>query len=262
MLTREESMAFRSVVLIVIVLTGGIFNTARAGSIINPLPSTGNYGLVLNGGFELVDPLHPDHSNWADDWGRPGPKFGLERNSTNPFAGDWSLSKIAGWSNPAATYGTAWSHRIDGLTAGATYVLSAFVWNNLGHDGNEYLDTNDQQVVFVDGPALGPNATIRNPDGDGRGELVLTAQSGLGEWEFIYQAFRPVAASIYIRAVLDGHVLSTSNVYFDDIAITRLADFRAPEAAPEPASLSLMGCGLGLLAIAWKAGARGRSSQL
>jgi len=93
------------------------------------------------------------------------------------------------------------------LQAGRPYVLSGFV-NRLG---------------TVDAPAQvgldlwGAPGNIRVP---------VPAVPG---WQFVWGVFTPTVAPVGIRAVVDGRVGTNDVVIVDELAITPLEEFRAPE---------------------------------
>ena len=104
------------------------------------------------------------------------------------------------------------------VTPGQVYVLSGMVLAEPGAGGSAYLDLGDGSFE----PGRGPSGVL--------------AAMGVTQTQFIYAAFLVPAdqTEVFVRVVRDGFAGLTvpgKSVWFDEIAVTPLSQFRPPTRA-------------------------------
>jgi hypothetical protein len=169
---------------------------------------------VPNGGFEA--------GSLTPQW-QPGGELGPTGTLMGEFviagnAIDGSYCAATDTFTPTVSTGSGYStdQTITGLTPGATYVLSGYFNTTNLTTGNLYVD-------MVDVPG--------NPSAGWGG---ISATNNPGGWFFAYQTFVANAATSTVRMVRDGFFNTVTGVgYIDDVAITPVAKFVAPQSAFE-----------------------------
>ncbi|WYM00653.1 MAG: Calx-beta domain-containing protein [Gloeotrichia echinulata CP02] len=183
--------------------TLGTQNTATLMIVDNDLPNTGNWTKVTNGGFETGD-----LSGWSllSTYGR--------NNSwtiTNERSVSGNFSAKANTNTGFNGAGYALKRAVTGLTAGARYVLSGFIYTGDLTSGSTYLDLDD----IANDPQPGVDADSR-------------ALNGINQWQFVWKEFVAPSNQVTVRLVRDGEVKAGESVYIDEVAITPISQFVSP----------------------------------
>lgn len=175
-------------------------------------PSTGTWTLVQNGDFENGT------ANWSNGWGVPW--HGV-LNTTNALSVSGNSSAQL---TPTSTF-TGAGYAIEqtvSVIAGETYVLSAF-FNTMD------LPTGNLRIGLYN--ASGSNLLLLG---------WTNLQYGFSAWQFAYEQFIPSSNSVLLRLVHDNDVQLGNSGYIDDVAITRVSNFSAPNSVPEPPTVVLL----------------------
>ena len=172
--------------------------------VMDPVPGTGSFDVLPNGGFE-TGALLPEWLISFTPWG----SFSV--TSEQAFAGSYSAVTVPNQNFGIGGYMTISQLNIP-ISSGQTYVFSAF-FNTEAASATAHL------AVDMDGPI-------------GVGALPQTG------WHFAYDTWTASGNELDVRAFLDGTVLSTDRGYVDQIALTPIGEFSPP--IPEPATLGLL----------------------
>ena len=186
---------------------------AQSGSYTGPF-GPGNYSTIPGGTFELNDPLTP--------WFPLNNAAGIASVIQPPLNG----MRVGEMSSPF-TGGYAMLNQVSGLVVGRQYVLSTFmgspdVGGSVAIDVGNYGGQAWNQAAGI-GVEMTPNSTDR--------------------WHFAFITFTADNPSMMVRLVRNGPTIPAARNYFDDVAITELGTFQAPEVVPEPATLAVFGAG-------------------
>jgi hypothetical protein len=189
----------------------------QSGIIQGPfVPASGVYTTVPGGTFEIDDNL----GNWQDSSGFSGISRVQSPSMRGEYVGSMSGNPAPGFARNNFVYAP--------LTPGESYVLSGFfraeeVGGSIGFD--VLLNPGFTQIAW---------------------QFMEVTPTNVGEWFFAYTTFNAPDQATYMRIVRNGGPFGSQN-YFDDIAITRASEFRAPRPIPAPSAAALLGFG-GLLA--------------
>lgn len=218
-------MQMNRIGIIVLAVGASVASRAQSGLIQGPfLPGSGNYTTVTGGDFEATNSLA--WFGYEGGWGQ-GQVF---RESQAAYRGDYGMRMTR-----LATFGGYASGTLTNLTVGETYVLSAFIKpDTVWQDGMAYID------VMAGAPYTGMGITNMN-------------SSHEDKWHFAYTTFTVTQPSVVVRVVnatagAGGIVPDGATTFWDDVAITPVAQFVAPTTVPEPATLISLGAALGVLA--------------
>ena len=188
------------------------------------LPGSEKVQLVQNGDFQFQGPEvtgnHPNPTGWR----RQGEMFvGQGTNTVLPDSGSVAFAQVNSGS-PAAGLFT----RTVRLEPNTAYVLSAFLWN-FGNAANHVTTV----VDFSD--------AYREP------QMILAyTDAGADQGFFVYRSFNTTdtGTNITLRVFYDGLTGSGAapayvpvGAQWDNVAITKAADFQAPQAADSGANL-------------------------
>jgi len=204
----------------------GPLGYGQSGLIEGPFtPGSGTYTPSMGGDFE------PDNS--LSFWGFQGgwAQGDIARSAAAAQRG----SRGATMTRVATFTGYAQGQLVGGTVPGAQYVLSGFfkpktVWEN-GYIGMDvFSGASEYRAVGISG--------LTNAHED--------------KWYFGWTTFTANHPSVVIRvfnSVTNANLVvpGSALTYWDDIAVTPLADFSPPDAVPEPVTLTGLLCGLGAL---------------
>jgi len=211
----------KNLIVVTVAFVVALAGVASASIITNPNIGTGSYTLVANGGFETGD-----LTNWGTIYEHYGVgTMGNTTVGTSPVAvGTYSAALTTHTQRPGYGYGRSTDDVT--VTAGAQYVLSAYV--NMGNGTGAHLKVCDEITPTVHTGQIGP---------------FLHAENGVSGWQFVYQTITIPTGVINVDILIwhSGNAPVNDVVYFDDVALTPLANFTAP--TPEPATMSLLGIG-------------------
>ncbi len=180
--------------------------------VVNPLPGTGNFDLVPNGGFETGT-----MAGWSPD-ASPAQQLGDFVVSDFAYEGNFSAATQSNLPSQPSGAGYAYKDMATGLTPGATYVLSGCM--NQGS-----LATGDLRLDLWTPTAT--NYSYAPVPGIG---VLSPAATNPANWIFCYQSFVANASTLTVRMVYDTYFQNTSGVgYIDDVAITPISQFVPPQ---------------------------------
>lgn len=165
------------------------------------VPGTGSYWLVNNGGFEdhTGDPTNPSH--WSSHHAR------LVRSTDDPYEGVASLK--GSYQGTSSGSRSADARILDGTQ----WVLSGFFYNYMS-GGDAMMDLGDIDPGCGYDPTLQASRTREHYQ---FGYIVFDTNAGVS-----------ARARPYIQGVPVG---ATGSCFFDQIALTPLSEFKAPELA-------------------------------
>lgn len=186
---------------------------AQSGVYAGPF-GTGNYTTIPGGTFELTDSMAP--------WFPLNNAAGLASVIQPTMMG----SRVGEMSSPF-NGGYAMLNQVSGLVVGRQYVLSTFM-GSPDTGGSVAIDVgNYGGQAWYQAAGIGVEMTPSNTD----------------RWHFAFTTFTADNTSMMVRLVRDGPTIPFARSYFDDVAITEVAAFRAPTVVPEPATLAVLGAG-------------------
>lgn len=201
--------------------------SAEAGTILHPVPGTGSWNTVSNGGFE---------SGTMAGWPAldPPANFGrgvFQASSQQAWSGTYSARATTMNAFNGFGYSNLTNVGLVSVVVGQRYVLSGFFLTGELTSGSLYLDLSD--AVFESQTAS------------------VISQPG---WQFAWTEFTPLVNALRVRLVRDGQVKVGEYGYVDEVGVTPLSSFRAPNTqsavVPEPTSLAL--CVAGGVGVAWQ----------
>jgi len=190
--------------------------TSQATVLYGPFTTNGSWTTVFNGGFETGDT-----SGWG---GQIVAANNHPKNGSLPYANTYT-----GRVDSPGTYPGAGFAVVQGITVtqNTDYVISGFFYRT-ATTGNVSIDLNDIA-------------------GDPQ---VYTDETFVDEWQYIYTTWNSGAfTNLTLRLVFDNGIVQGQTTYVDEIAVTKLGDFRSPDSVPEPMTLVL---GLPALLLARK----------
>ena len=207
----------KNLIVVAVAIVVALAGVASASIITNPNIGTGSYTIVNNGGFETGD-----MTGW-----------GYVQSFTGQGTSGIVTTPVAVGNNAASvTTLVAFTHNGYGIysndiavTAGAQYVLSAYV--DASNGARAQLRIWDEIIGT-------PNWT------NCFGGVTTVGSSG---WEFIHTTVT-IPTGVTTVDIIAGQEINSAVgdvIYFDDVALTPLANFTAP--TPEPATMSLLGIG-------------------
>ncbi|MFG0285799.1 MAG: GC-type dockerin domain-anchored protein [Phycisphaerales bacterium JB039] len=160
------------------------------------MPGTGAWSVIPNGDFEsgIMSP-------WVDF--TPG-KGVFRVTDAEAWSGAFSAGTMSG--GPGSGPGYAAISASIAVTRGETYILSGFMNTGNLEAGALYIDLNDIP-----------------------GDPHVPACFDLEGWQFGWRQWVADRTSVTIRIVRDGVWAPGDAAYFDDIALTPLADFVPPD---------------------------------
>lgn len=221
---------------LVLILVG----TVNAGIVLDPVPATGSFNVISNGGFETGT-----MASWSVF---NNPAYGVfAASSQSSYSGNWSAKTVPNANFTGAGY-DAISAPIT-VTPGVTYVLSAFFNTASMSESALYLDLGDVPFEVQPGNYYSP-----------------TSARIFGPWFFSWDSFTvPTNVStLQIRMIHDGsggtNVFTSDVGYVDSVAITPVSQFSPPTAVPEPSSFVFGG--MAVAAIVGRFPPRWRNKQL
>ncbi len=208
--------AFCVVVVLYIVMNAFI---ANASVVQGPfVAGSGSWELVPNGNFEVGDISH-----WvnAETYNRGY----FDASSEYSYQGNYSVAVIPSisFNGPGFAVGQNVSVNPDQL-----YVLSGFFNTAFMTSGYVYLDLTDIK---------------------GDINVGIDLEAGLKDWQFAWGTITIPAgvSTVNIRMVRDGETVANEIAYIDEIALTPLSNFAPPSQVPIPATIWLLGSGLGFI---------------
>lgn len=187
------------------------------------IPETGNWHTVTNGGFE-------------------SPPQSLPVLSTYTLTGDWYLFTSPGSSGTAAFAPEAAYRGSAGVRIRPTSTYNGpGIALTLGQlvpviPGRQYVLSGFIRRLTPDGSASSILLDLWGASGD-----ILVYSDAVPDWQFVYGVFTPGGSTVGIRATNGGATGPDDAWDVDELAITPLEAFRAPERAgvvpPEPPRL-------------------------
>lgn len=179
------------------------------------VPGTGTYTPVPGGTFETNDPL----TGWGDF-----SNVATLNTAASPLMRGDQVGRLSGWS-------TGWysvSKSLDNaLVAGQAYVLSGF-----------FRAEEPGGSIAIDIGNYGGQAWYQTA-----ATAVAADASTTGKWFFGYVTFVADNPTMRVRLIRNGPTIPFAQTFFDDVAVTPAANFQAPTAVPEPATLVALGAG-------------------
>lgn len=199
-------------------LSRGVIKNLEPGS------TSGFWTLVSNGGAEdgVISP-------WYVPW-PASTKGQLSVSSEHVFSGDYAFKMVASRDNED-TWGM--SACVDVHVDTGIYFIGGFMYFDGTNVGRTYFDLGDSWIYDEQ----------NNPT---REDSIPADTSSIG-WQYVYGEFEfTTPTSFRLRFVRDGVFSKGTSVWFDDVAITKKDDYRAPHSnvVPEPLSINLIGLGL------------------
>lgn len=202
------------------------FVSAQATRIMGPfVPGTGNQTVVGQGDWEVID-----------SWGGNGANPVWKGQATNTFPdGNWlphqnNNSRVFHYYSVATAAGTfgAWqqSGHNNGMVAGETYVISMFINMNGRPKGGPAEHHTFSTIAFNGGTSFSTPEPYYGVEG----------------WQFIYTIFTADASNASPSLYLASNPVNLSvldKVYFDNMAVTPIAQFQPPRTYRQPATYSV-----------------------
>jgi hypothetical protein len=229
--TMSNQMCNLSIALLAV---AGFLSPVSAGIIYTPDPTTGSYNTIPD--FEFNQPTGPIPNGGYTGAGGiflAQPSGGLASAAVvagGAVGNGGQITIDAGFNGP----GTAliWDS-VMSVSAGQSYVISAFAKISPGTTSNVYIDLWDVS-----------------------GDLdIYFDKSFTSGWQFAYETFTaPSDMVIGARAILDLNASTGDSVIFDGFAVTPLDSFVAPSisAVPEPETYAVV-VGVALVGLgAWR----------